>query len=991
MHIYCDCIYCMNKKISIVLFFLLYSFIETLAQHVSSKHYTINNQLPSNICYRILQDENGLIIVATEKGLSVFDGYEFHVLPSTKNLKIQDVWGVFKDSYNRLWLKSKDKGNKYLYKDSIFEINSSYIPLLGYNSVPIFYKEDSTDSNFYILDEKNNIISQKCSSIIINAIKKKGGVAHKYYDDKKIITKLYSNGIYELLDLNTMQVKQRLFKKGISLVFNSKSSSDNKEEIIYFYSGDSVFSISNAILKFETTLSSKHLPADIEIKGVIGNAIFYSVDNKLKVLDRQFNNLHFDLPQIESPVSQVYEDREHNLWFNTIGDGIYFVSSNAIHNKIYNMNNGLLDNNIVSLYKTDVGKLYIGYYREKYVQSIERGKINTIPKNFSAASTILGLNNDDIVVNNDFISKRKYNFSIQTAAKNFITRQNNYYIKNLNISTKSLLKIDETNFLIGTNSYLWKASINYNTLRIDTLVNLNNDIYTMCLYENRILLGTASGLYVYKNNTVYDIGNAVLSLKENIRSVKIDNSKRIWVASDYTKLACYDSNYHFLFSVPELQNSIISSLEFDDFAKDIYASTTKGLYRITSSAGAKNNYQLLHYSISEGLPTEEVNCCVVDKDNIYVATSLGLAVLKKNSIKSTHSPTIYIAKIEINNNTIPIQNAYNISYKENNIRIALNAISLQSFGNINYYYRLNTEDDKWIKTNQRIIEFSSLKPGNYTFEAKAVDINNNETLKNVFIRITINPPFWKTWLFLFVASIFLLSIISYIIYYFIQKSKMKELEEARIIKERAELQLTALQSQLNSHFVYNSLNAIQKFILSNDEIAASDYMNKFAKLIRLFLESSRKKYSPIATEIEIIKLYTTLEMLRFSNIFEIQLDYSKLKDLSANFPTNFIQPFVENAILHGLIPNKKNGLLKIIFTDNDNEIICSIEDNGIGREKSKELSKQQEKKSLGMELIQDKIKNYGSVFENQINIEIIDKQIITHNSTGTIVIITYKK
>nr|MBP6456441.1 histidine kinase [Chitinophagaceae bacterium] len=175
------------------------------------------------------------------------------------------------------------------------------------------------------------------------------------------------------------------------------------------------------------------------------------------------------------------------------------------------------------------------------------------------------------------------------------------------------------------------------------------------------------------------------------------------------------------------------------------------------------------------------------------------------------------------------------------------------------------------------------------------------------------------------------------------------------------------------------------------KITASEYMSKFARMIRLFLESSRNKLSPLQKEIELISIYSSLEKLRFDDKFDVIINTNDLIEKNILFPTNLLQPFIENAIIHGLVHKTTKGRLDIYFSDKNDEIYCKIEDDGIGRKKSNEMNNNKQRKSLGMEIIQDKIINIENLHDMKIKIEIIDKNLITHSSEGTIINLYYKK
>lgn len=232
-------------------------------------------------------------------------------------------------------------------------------------------------------------------------------------------------------------------------------------------------------------------------------------------------------------------------------------------------------------------------------------------------------------------------------------------------------------------------------------------------------------------------------------------------------------------------------------------------------------------------------------------------------------------------------------------------------------------------------------------------------------------------------------------------TKIKEAEnEAQMAKQEteiaqnaySELELRALQMQMNPHFIFNALNSIQSFIINKDEQMANFYLTKFAALIRQFLDSSRSKYISLDEEISNLKLYVELEKLRFENKFDYSFELDSKVNKYSEIPTMLLQPFIENAINHGLRYKPTKGLLKISFLDSENHILVRIEDNGIGRkaaEKIKSLSSQGYK-SQGLKITTHRIENY-----NKLNLENIEYKIsdLLENSEniGTLVEIYFPK
>ena len=176
-------------------------------------------------------------------------------------------------------------------------------------------------------------------------------------------------------------------------------------------------------------------------------------------------------------------------------------------------------------------------------------------------------------------------------------------------------------------------------------------------------------------------------------------------------------------------------------------------------------------------------------------------------------------------------------------------------------------------------------------------------------------------------------------------------------KELAEYEQKALHLQMNPHFVFNCLGSISSFIVQNGTDSAIKYLSKFSKLMRLTLEYSKESLIPIDKEIESLQNYLELEQLRFNNVFDFKIIKSKDIEDDMALPSLLLQPFVENAIIHGLIPKKENGLITIHFSLEGSNLICTIQDDGIGFDKSKELKENlvSVHKSMALDITQKRL------------------------------------
>ena len=206
------------------------------------------------------------------------------------------------------------------------------------------------------------------------------------------------------------------------------------------------------------------------------------------------------------------------------------------------------------------------------------------------------------------------------------------------------------------------------------------------------------------------------------------------------------------------------------------------------------------------------------------------------------------------------------------------------------------------------------------------------------------------------------------------------------------LALKSLRSQMNPHFIFNALNSVNSFIASSDERAANTYLSDFSQLMRSVLENSEEDFIPLAKEIELLELYVQLEHMRFKNKFDYAITVDESLQLSEFvIPPMLLQPYVENAVWHGLRYKEDKGLLEIHFAQIDPETVSiTISDDGIGRKKSKELKTEHQKKqnSKGMGNIQKRIAILNEMYKDKVDVSVEN---IFENEEGTRVVLILKK
>jgi sensor histidine kinase YesM len=255
-----------------------------------------------------------------------------------------------------------------------------------------------------------------------------------------------------------------------------------------------------------------------------------------------------------------------------------------------------------------------------------------------------------------------------------------------------------------------------------------------------------------------------------------------------------------------------------------------------------------------------------------------------------------------------------------------------------------------------------------------------------FAEMGIQPIFF-VYLGALLQSIIFSVIIGVIIKRIGEKSKNAEVRLAVKLKEMEELKMTALQSQMNPHFLFNSLNSINNFVLKNDVEKASDYITKFSRLIRFILNSSSSPTSTLAEELDILALYVKLEQMRVSGGFNYSVNVDKsLKLEKIKIPTLFLQPFIENAIWHGIMKKEGDKYIELSINQKGGNVVCVILDNGIGIKKAKELAYMaQKRKFYGAKATENRIK---ILYQNR-NVQIETHDISTEEKTGTKVLISF--
>ncbi|MEP7317845.1 MAG: histidine kinase, partial [Panacibacter sp.] len=386
----------------------------------------------------------------------------------------------------------------------------------------------------------------------------------------------------------------------------------------------------------------------------------------------------------------------------------------------------------------------------------------------------------------------------------------------------------------------------------------------------------------------------------------------------------------------------------------------------------KQKMKFSSFTKADGLPDDEVvgiNFADQEKKILFMGFAKTYCLLEpQNFLLEKAVPANVITHVEVEGESLPVDIAQTLSYKQNSISFTYTGINYNQGQQNNYACMLEGFDKEWkYPGTERKVNYINLPPGNYTFKIKSANHQGEWNEQPATFAFEITPPFWQQ---LWFRSLIICAVI-FSIFYFIKRREASIKNENNIKLQMSELRMQALRAQMNPHFIFNSLNSIQNYILSNNTIDAAGYLSKFAKLMRRILDQSKHNFLPLGEVMETLKMYVEIEAFRFNNEFTYAFNVEDDDDLlDVRIPPMLLQPFVENAILHGLMPKTGSKKLSIncIIVNSNVEIV--IDDNGIGRTQHNAKAghtSQGEKLTAGM------LESLQQIQNIKASIEIIDK------------------
>lgn len=442
-----------------------------------------------------------------------------------------------------------------------------------------------------------------------------------------------------------------------------------------------------------------------------------------------------------------------------------------------------------------------------------------------------------------------------------------------------------------------------------------------------------------------------------------------------------------------LPNNVIYGI-LEDNRGNLWMSTNWGI-----SMFDKANESFINYDVTDGIQSNEFNAGAFLRSasgEMFFGGMKGFNVFRPEEIVlNPGKPRIVITSFKKFNKSQPGQlldgDTLILSYHENFFSFEFSSLDYVNAMRSKYAYKLENYNKNWTYVDGRrhYAEYTNVSPGRYVFRVIGANSNGIWNMEGVSLTIIVKAPWYKTILFRIALILLIVFLIWLVIYSRVRHIRRKHDMEKKVLKiekQLFEIQQKALRLQMNPHFIFNSLNSIQSFILSKDIDLAVNYLSRFSQLMRLILSNSQEAIIPLNDEIRAVTHYIEIEMLRFDNKFgyQIQVD-DEIDEEFTGIPPMIIQPYVENSIIHGLVHKKGRGMIKITIAKQKKLLLCTITDDGIGREKAMEIKRDSglDTKSRGMMITKERLEILNSGRSDKFNVKVTDLKDHNGKPAGT--------
>ncbi|OQP57979.1 sensor histidine kinase [Niastella populi] len=966
-----------GRRLSFLLFFLflyVWPFV-VRSQEFSYTRYDTRDGLAGSTVFCISQDKEGFLWFGTETGLSRFDGTHFKNFTREDGLPDNDIIQLFADSKGRVWLAPFHKSICYYYKGKIFNSeNDTLLKKLTIHEHVLRFAED----------REGNILLQEFSRLHliktngeVTTIMKNGNEPLGYLS---LISSRPEGGFWVLLNDKFYILKDNGFTLWKTVEFQVKhyNYTAGKSALLMWRNTPRELS---AISTHNGKMAKFHLVAEnhqyINTAAIDDQYIANCSQNGAWVwCVNNPDSVQQYLPGIS--VLNMFKDSEGNWWFCTIGKGVFRLNS-AVALNLQFPSKDRQDFRVISILK----------YKDWLLTGTTLNSIHGFPLNAakmvnrqvfrhpSQGSKIIVTSVGDSCV---IVGSDSYIAKLSPDLTHFTSKLERFTVKDFCLHRNALLVASEK-CVFSVDQLTFKV--------IDTLWHSR----ATCVFSNNdtIYIGTQNGLYrLDPDRKKHFVGAALKELQGRIVAVREDANHVLWVATAGDGLIAWKNGQ--LIKRISRNNGLTSSI-----CRTLYLD--KGNLWVGTHTGLNKVHVLLpgfpieKYTTNDGLLSDVINTIFVNDNKVYVGGPEGVSLFDEGKMARQSRCDLRFTGITIEGETFHAGEAPTvIAHEKNNIRFNYVGISYKSNGDIRYRYRLLGLDSTWHETRETFVSYPTLPSGNYQLQLQAInkfDVSSNLLTTAFSIEKLL---YEKTWFRILFVMVFL-AVTGFITWIFIRRVRRREQEKTSFQKRISDLEQLSRKAQMNPHFIFNSLNSIQQYVMDADVAGANKFISGFSRLIRQTLDFSSRPEISLEEELDYLTNYLDIEKTRLEDAFSWSMQIDPAVDPAEYYiPPMILQPFVENSVRHGLrFRRDKNGVVTISVKREGNHLICVLEDNGVGRKAAMQYKSISpiNYQSKGLSLTADRIAMFNKEHNEKINMTIEDLEDNFHNSLGTRVTISF--
>lgn len=954
------------KSLIFLLFFLNLCF----SQQFPSQHITIKDGLPDKSIYSIIKDRSGTLWLGTLNGLVSIKGNDKRVFKITEGLPHNSCWQLIEDSNNNIWVGTFG-GGLACYDGKKFKIIDVEKGLVNNLIRKLFIYEN----NLYVGTQNGlSIINLKTHKVTsLKSSQEKLQIMDFFVYKNKIFFATFSNGTYVLN--NNKFIKVNSDSNIILSVHKSNDSLYISRDALRFGN----FSLQKVAIKdYVSNKNSKPIAfSNTDYWGYTydnQNNLFasaYGVSNPtggfFQIKNKSAEKLNYLYGVESNDIWSIYFDKINNhMFLGTLDDGLIVIDFNKrityypiINAKDYQKNESLgtviLSKEGLSINDETNFKLSSNEFYTFLKNNISKSDIKwrhydgrLIPK--TVDYTVFELQSfklykDEIWVNSNLgifkVKKYKGKFWISNYYPFFIS---NFFFTNDNsflfqFPYGDFFKIDN---IENNHPVISLSKSNKDLKGIVEVITTNKRTYYVSQF---------SGLfYNEKKNFVSLLEKKILEEKELKTACKINDYEFIVSNLNGDVYLINDTNNISITKMiknKELFGNSIYALHY--FENNIIIITEKGIniYNRTTK-------QLQFIDSEQGVDYKRFVKSSLNKDLLLLVTDKGMYNINLRVNINNAKPEVKIISFKANDENIVLnQNKILLDYAQNKIDITY-SFPFHIYPNkVFYRYKvIGLKNSQWSEWNQNTnIVLQYIPSGIYTIQLEYKDLSIGKTYSYKLVNFEIKTPFWLNYYFYGFSFLFILLLFLFIYKYRVKTIQKREAEKSLTEKRIIETKLEALQSQMNPHFVFNSMNAIHHYIISNDVDSSLNYINDFTKLMRTTLNNSSQTLVTLKSELNFLKLYVKIQNTRFNNSvgFQINID-PKVKTTETYVPPMLLQPILENCFEHAFNHNKIDNVIQLNITENSQFLHIEVLDNGKGFNIS-ELKKE----SKGIYLVKERL------------------------------------